>query len=310
MRRLAWLFIVGMAVLFSGTAGLAGQPRAPKGGMYVNGEFYKGGQFIPKSAGVGASSYSAPPSYFVSPPAPRTRSRSAPRTGYRSAPSTGRSPADSSPADQDDQESEEEARARTEAEAKAKAEAQAREEAEAQAEAEEAARLEAQRRADEAAREAARIAAQKARDLLTAQTEYKVGNTLERVGKIDSAVEHYQVAARLAPEDEPGVRAAARLLELGFKPDEGRPSGNATAPPPTPPAPPQEQPQSSDQLALTNDRKVVMNERGPVVKVQATIHRLTCGRIGPASTQIDRTKIPPDAVECESCKPGVLPPGI
>lgn len=75
-------------VAFSNPLAIA-QSRAPKGGIYVNGRFYKGGQFIPSS---GAGSYGPAPSidYDVpAVPAPRRSARrsarTAPRTSYRSS---------------------------------------------------------------------------------------------------------------------------------------------------------------------------------------------------------------------------------
>ena len=57
------------------------QSRAPKGGTYVNGRFYKGGQFLPKGASGG--SYVPPTTFAPPPPEPRTGYRTAARTRPR-----------------------------------------------------------------------------------------------------------------------------------------------------------------------------------------------------------------------------------
>jgi FimV-like protein len=92
------LLAAALACLFMSLAppGALAQARAPKGGTYVNGRFYKGGQFIPGGGG----SYSAPVADAgPAPEAPRPRgyvhpdvrrkarlaARTSARSGYRSS---------------------------------------------------------------------------------------------------------------------------------------------------------------------------------------------------------------------------------
>src|SRR4051812_7085662 len=83
MRTLTFLWLL---ILFAGTAD-AQQPRAPAGGAWNGGHFYKGGQFMPMASGM--PGYSAPsggslgaPSYFA-PDEPRVAYRKRARTRYR-----------------------------------------------------------------------------------------------------------------------------------------------------------------------------------------------------------------------------------
>jgi hypothetical protein len=85
MRRLLILLIL---TAVPGVAE-AQQPRAPAGGMYVNGHFYKGGQFIPQGGGYFGMpmDFSASWNDAMDVPAPRrkarTTARKTARTEYR-----------------------------------------------------------------------------------------------------------------------------------------------------------------------------------------------------------------------------------
>ena len=65
----------------------AQQARAPAGGMYVNGRFYKGGQFIPNGAGGGIGLFDGggigDSTYAPDPPAPRRKARLKARTAAK-----------------------------------------------------------------------------------------------------------------------------------------------------------------------------------------------------------------------------------
>ena len=61
----------------------AQQPRAPAGGMYYNGQFYKGGQFVPRGAPGGVFGFSPAPSDWDALMAPQPLARTLPRREAR-----------------------------------------------------------------------------------------------------------------------------------------------------------------------------------------------------------------------------------
>lgn len=60
MQKIMRQIAAAVLIVISVTSLVYGQSRAPKGGTYVNGKFYKGGQFLPRGSSSG-SSYSSLP---------------------------------------------------------------------------------------------------------------------------------------------------------------------------------------------------------------------------------------------------------
>jgi hypothetical protein len=83
MRRILGI----LALLSLACPARAQQPHAPAGGMYYNGQFYKGGQFVPRGAPGGVFGPSLTPSDWDSSmataPLARRLPRRAARTAYR-----------------------------------------------------------------------------------------------------------------------------------------------------------------------------------------------------------------------------------
>lgn len=281
------------------------QARAPKGGIYVNGKFYKGGQFLPREASFFGSGSSGT-SYRSS---ARTTSRSSSRTTY-SPPLPLTSTGTASSSRQTSPPSglpplsvvEESIRQQEEAQAARLAEAE---------------KAEAEKKAAE--ERVLATARKRESDRLRAATELRMARIFDRSGKREVAIKHYRNAAQLDPGGETGALAISRLVSMGVDPPD--PVPNQPLPEPTAPslAPRPTQvasaapnpaadagdvvPPKPNELIAVETRRVQLLRQGKVVAVDQVIyHSGACPARGEGSRLVLAAEVPDGAIACEKCR--------